>query len=238
MIETPPDRWGVSVIVPVWNEARRLPRLLDALETCEPGPLEIVVADGGSDDGSVDLARGRARVIEAERGRASQLQAGAEAARGEILWFLHADTLPPRHAVRELGEATEAGAAGGCFRIEFPAEERDRHPLLHVVERGIEARTRITRSGTGDQGIFVRRAVFRRVGGYPPWPLFEDVALSAAIRRAGRFAVCPGPLVTSGRRFIRGGVARTMLRMWSLRIGYALGVSPSTLARRWRAAPE
>lgn len=235
---TPPGRRGVSVVVPVWNEARRLPRLLDALETCEPAPLEIVVADGGSDDGSAALARGRARVIEAERGRASQLQAGAEAARGEILWFLHADTRPPRHAVRHLAEAIEAGAAGGCFRIAFPAGERDRHPLLHVIERGINARTRITRSGTGDQGIFVRRTVFHRVGGYPPWPLFEDVALSAAIRRAGRFAVCRGPLVTSGRRFIRGGIVRTMLHMWSLRIGYALGVPPTVLARRWRAAAE
>lgn len=226
------------MVVPAWNEARRLPRLLEALERCRPGPLEVVVSDGGSDDGTVEIARGRARVVAAPRGRASQLQAGAEAARGGILWFLHADTLPPGHAVEELVRSIGEGATGGCFHVAFPVEERRLHPLLEVVQRGINARTTLTGSATGDQGIFVRRDAFERIGGYPPWPLFEDVALVAAIRRVGRFAVCPGPLVTSGRRFIRGGIVRTTLRMWSLRIGYLLGVSPSTLARGWRQAPE
>lgn len=228
----------MSVVVPAWNEARRLPRLLDALAACRPGPAEVVVADGGSEDGTRAIASERARLVEAPRGRARQQNAGAAATHGDTLWFLHADCEPPPWAVGEIAAALGTGAAGGCFLMAFPEPERRRRPLLRVVQAGINARTRATRTGTGDQGIFVRREVFGRVGGFPDWPLFEDVALFSALAAAGAPAICHGPLTTSARRWMEGGVARTMVRMWSLRIGYWAGVSPARLARSWRHEPH
>lgn len=226
----------VSVVVPAWNEAERLPRLLDALERCDPPPHEVIVADGGSDDGTAGLAVGRAAVIRAPRGRASQQNAGAGVASGDALWFVHADSVPGPSAVAEIAGAIAGGAAGGCFRIAFPPAERGEDPLVPWIERGINLRTLVTRRGTGDQGLFARAEVFREAGGFPPWPLFEDVALAAAIRSSGRFAVCRGPLETSARRWLRHGAARTMALMWGLRIAYLAGTSPHRLARLWSAA--
>lgn len=214
----------------------RLPQLLDALAVCQPAPIDVIVADGGSTDGTAAVARG-VQMIRAPRGRAAQQNAGAAAARGAVLWFLHADSVPGPDAVDEVAEAIAAGAPGGCFQIEFPPAEAQRHPLLPLIARGINARTRWTRTGTGDQGIFLRREVFTRLGGFPAWPLFEDVALFRALAGAGRPAVCRGPLITSARRWLAEGVARTMARMWLLRVAYAVGVPPARLARWWRAAP-
>ncbi len=195
------------------------------------------MADGASSDGTGRVAEGRARVVTAPRGRASQQNAGARVSAGRVLWFLHADSIPPGDAIAQIRDAVERGAPGGCFRVAFPEEERRRHRLLGPVAAGINARTRAARTGTGDQGLFLRRDVFERLGGFPRWPLFEDVALARALARLGSPAVCPGPLVTSARRWIRHGIVRTMLRMWTLRVGYMLGVSPERLARHWHHAP-
>jgi rSAM/selenodomain-associated transferase 2 len=227
----------VSVIVPTWNEARRLSRLLDALARCSPPPHEVIVVDGGSSDGTVVLGRGRARVMTTERGRARQQNAGASAATGRVLWFLHADSIPPPDAIGQIRSALGRGAPGGCFRIVFPRAERRGHPLLRPVALGINARTRVTGKGTGDQGIYVRREVFEGIGGFPDWPLFEDVALASRLRRFGRPAVSAGPLETSARRWVGQGIVRTTLRMWALRAGYILGVAPWRLARYWHHAP-
>lgn len=196
------------------------------------------MADGGSSDHTGSLAEGRARVVVATRGRGSQQNAGARVSAGRVLWFLHADSIPPIDAIAQIREALERGAPGGCFRIAFPEEERRRHPLLGPIAAGINARTRATRTGTGDQGLFVRRDVFESLGGFPGWPLFEDVALARGVARAGPPAVCRGPLVTSARRWIRHGIVRTTLRMWSLRVGYMVGISPDRLARHWHHAPS
>jgi rSAM/selenodomain-associated transferase 2 len=228
----------VSVIIPAWNEARRLPRLLEALSRCSPAPHEVIVVDGGSSDGTALVGRGRARVLAAERGRARQQNAGARASTGAVLWFLHADSLPPPDAIGQIRSALDRGAPGGCFRIAFPRDERTGHPLLGPVAFGINARTRVTGTGTGDQGIYVRREVFDEMGGFPEGPLFEDVALASRLGRFGRPAVSPGPLETSARRWVDQGIVRTTLRMWALRAGYLLGVPPSRLARYWRHAPS
>jgi rSAM/selenodomain-associated transferase 2 len=224
---------GISVIIPTWNEAVALPRLLDSLAACRPVPDEVLVADCGSSDGTVTIARERATLVAATAGRGEQQNAGAGAASGEILWFLHADCAPPPSATAEILAAIALGAAGGCFRIALLVEERVRHPLLPAIERGINARTRWTRTGTGDQGIFVRRELFRQAGGFPPWPLFEDVALFSHIAALGRMEICKGPLVTSARRWLAGGPARTMALMWGLRLGYLAGVPASQLAGHW-----
>ena len=226
----------VSVVVPAWNEIERLPRLLDALERCDPAPCEVLVADGGSEDGTAELAARRAGLVRAPRGRASQQNAAARIAVGDVLWFVYADSVPPASAVAEIARALGGGATGGCFRIRFPAHERAAHPLLPWIERGIDLRTRATRRGTGDQGLFARADVFREVGGFPEWPLFEDVALAAAIARAGSFAVCRGPLETSARRWLRHGATRTMVLMWALRLAYLAGAPPQRLSRVWSQA--
>jgi hypothetical protein len=177
-------------------------------------------------------------VIPAERGRARQQNAGARASTGAVLWFLHADSRPPPDAIGQIRSALDGGAPGGCFRIAFPRDEWTDHPLLRPVAFGINARTRVTGTGTGDQGIYVRREVFDEMGGFPEGPLFEDVALASRLGRFGRPAVSPGPLETSARRWVDQGIVRTTLRMWALRAGYLLGVPPSRLARYWRHAPS
>jgi rSAM/selenodomain-associated transferase 2 len=228
---------SISVIVPALDEAARLPRLLDALEACRPAPAEVLVVDGGSSDGTAEAARARARCVTAPRGRAIQQNAGARAAGGDVLWFLHADCVPAPTATAEIAAAIVNGAPGGCFLVAFPLDERDRHPLLPVIERGINARTRWTRTGTGDQGIFVHRDVFRRLGGFPAWPLLEDVALFSRLRASGDPAICRGPVETSARRWLAHGPARTTARMWGLRLAYLAGVPPARLAAHWRLPP-
>lgn len=226
---------SIAAIVPTWNEAPRLPPLLDALDACRPALAEVVVVDAGSEDATLEIAADRGcRGMLAPRGRASQQNAGAAAARAGVLWFLHADTLPPPGATAEILSALEGGAPGGAFRVAFPDGERSRHPLLPAIERGIDLRTRITRTATGDQGIFARRAAFEAIGGFPDWPLFEDVAFFSALRDVGRPAICRGPLTTSARRWLEEGPARTMARMWLLRLGYLAGVPPERLAGWWR----
>jgi rSAM/selenodomain-associated transferase 2 len=223
----------VSVVVPAWNEARRLPGLLDALARCSPAPREVIVVDGGSSDGTARIGGERARLLRSERGRARQQNAGAGIATGSVLWFLHADSTPPPDAIAQIGTALDRGAPGGCFRIAFPRAELEGRPLLRVIALGINARSRVTRTGTGDQGIYLRREHFDGIGGFPDWPLFEDVALASRLKRFGRPFISPGPLETSARRWIVHGIVRTMLRMWALRAGYLLGVSPARLARHW-----
>lgn len=175
-------------------------------------------------------------MLQSERGRARQQNGGARVATGTVLWFLHADSIPPPDAIGQIRTALGRGAPGGCFRIDFPREERKGRPLLRAIVLGINARTRVTGSGTGDQGIYLRRDIFEALGGFPDWPLFEDVALASRMKRFGRPSVSAGPLETSARRWIVHGIVRTTVRMWALRIGYLLGVPPARLARHWRLA--
>ena len=194
------------------------------------------MVDGGSSDGTERMGGERARLLRSERGRARQQNRGAGIATGAALWFLHADSIPPPNAIAQIGTALDGGAPGGCFRVAFPREERNGRPLLRAIALGINARTRVTGTGTGDQGIYLRREHFERIGGFPDWPLFEDVALASRLKRLGRPSICPGPLETSARRWIVHGIVRTTFRMWALRAGYLLGVSPKRLARHWEPA--
>jgi rSAM/selenodomain-associated transferase 2 len=197
--------------------------------------VELIVVDGGSGDGTVELARPAAdRLLDAPRGRATQMNAGAEASRGEVLLFLHADTTLPPAADDLIRSAIAAGAAWGRFDVRIDG----RQPLLRVVERMMNWRSRWSGIATGDQAIFVRRDLFERVGGYPELPLMEDIALSKRLKRFAPPACLRQRVITSGRRWEKHGVLRTILLMWRLRASYFLGADPQQLAIRYGYVPR
>lgn len=222
---------GFSVVVPVLDEAAVLPELLHALAPLRKQGVEVVVVDGGSGDGSADIARdGADRLLTAPRGRARQMNAGARAARGDVLLFLHADTRLPAGALRAVAAALAGGARWGFFGLAIGG----RRPLLRVVAALATLRARATGIATGDQALFVTRALFDQAGGFPDIALMEDVAFSRRLRAIARPARLRLRALTSGRRWERGGVLRTVFLMWRLRLLYRLGAAPERLARRYR----
>lgn len=222
----------LSVIVPTLDEESAVATTLSAAR--QPGLDELIVVDGGSGDATVAIARPLAdRVLTAPRGRAQQMNAGAMAARGDILLFLHADSrLPPGYPRFVCDAFVPPDVVGGRFDLRLDAEGM----AYRAIERLISLRSRLTRVGTGDQAIFVRRDVFARLGGYPDVPLMEDVALSRALKRLGRVACLRATVTTSARRWQRHGVIRTVLLMWLLRGAYYAGVPPERLARAYTDA--
>jgi rSAM/selenodomain-associated transferase 2 len=222
----------LSIIVPTLNEAEAIGDTLAALQPLRDRGCEVIVADGGSADATVAIARPLADAVVASRpGRARQQNAGAAAASGEILLFLHADTRLPRdaHVLVSVG-LRQTGKGWGRFAVRLTG----RHPMLRVIERMMDLRSRFTGIATGDQAIFVRRDRFRAVGGFPDLPLMEDVALSETLNRLGPPLCLREAVTTSSRRWEKHGVYRTMMLMWGLRLAYWLGVDPSRLADRYR----
>lgn len=216
----------ISVIIPALDEADHLEACLASIADQEgASATEIIVVDGGSTDATREIAARAATVIGAPRGRGSQLNAGARAASGNVLLFLHADsTLHPR-ALAALGAAlTDPGIVGGTFTLRF---DRD-HPLLRFYAWC--TRMPLALFHYGDQGIFVRRDVYDGMCGFREWPLMEDVDFLARLRRAGRTALLPLPVTTSARRFARHGVVRQQMRNAILVLLFRLGVSPHRLA--------
>jgi rSAM/selenodomain-associated transferase 2 len=233
-METPLDRPFLSLILPVLNEAATVPAQLAALQGLRKRGVELIVVDGGSGDGTPELARPAVdRVLAAPRGRAAQMNVGAKASRGEVLLFLHADTTLPPAADELIRSAIAAGAAWGRFDVRIDG----RQPLLRVVERMMNWRSRWSSIATGDQAIFVRREAFERVDGYPELPLMEDIALSKRLKRVALPVCLRERVITSGRRWEKHGVLRTILLMWRLRASYFLGADPQQLAIRYGYAP-
>ncbi len=222
----------LSIIVPTLNETIAIGATLAALQPLRAAGCELIVVDGGSTDGTPQRAEAHVdRLLQAPRGRARQMNAGARTAQGAILWFLHADTLPPPQADKRILEGlARSGRDWGRFDVRLTGDQ----PLLRVVERLMNLRSRLTGIATGDQGMFVRREVFERLGGFPDIELMEDIALSRALKRLGPPLCIDTPLESSSRRWQRRGVVRTILLMWSLRLAYALGVSPTRLLRWYR----
>ena len=215
----------ISVIVPTLNEAATIAPTLQRLR--EPEVLERIVVDANSADETRTIAEDLAdRVMVGPVGRAAQMNAGAAVARGDILFFLHADTLVPAGFAAAIVAACER-AVGGRFDVELDAEGF----AFRLIERAINLRSRWSGLFTGDQGLFVRRAVFESIGGYPDQPLLEDLAFSQALQRRGEVAALRERVRTSARRWQRHGVARTVAIMWAIRALYALGVPPPRLAR-------
>jgi len=217
--------------MPVLEEQAHIVRALEDLAPARAAGAEVIVVDGGSRDATRSLAGGRAdRVIEAERGRARQMNAGAALARAPVLLFLHADTRLPGCAVaRVLAALARPDAAWGRFDVRIDGHD----PLLRVVAACMNLRSRVSGIATGDQAIFVRRDAFERVGGFPDIPLMEDVAMSRALRRVSWPACLRERVTTSGRRWERHGTLRTIVLMWRLRLAFALGADPRGLARRY-----
>jgi rSAM/selenodomain-associated transferase 2 len=221
----------LSIIVPCLNEADGIAATLGALAPVRARGAEVIVVDGGSQDATVARAAPLAdAVISAKRGRASQMNAGAARARGEILLFLHADTLLPEAADSLVIDGLQRSRRGwGRFDVAFSG----RNPLLRVVAALMNARSRWTGIATGDQAIFVTRSLFTAAGGYPDIPLMEDLALSGRLKHFGPPLCLRHRLTTSGRRWEKRGVLRTTLLMWRLRLAYRLGADPRKLAVRY-----
>ena len=219
----------LSIIVPALEEAGGIAGTLEALAPLRARGHEVIVVDGGSADGTAAIAAPLAdKVIAASRGRARQMNAGAAAASGDALLFLHADTRLPAEADR-LVEAALGARRWGRFDVRIEG----RSPLLGMVACLMNWRSRLTGIATGDQAIFVRRSDFP---GFPEIALMEDIAFSAAMKRGGAPACLRARAVTSGRRWDERGAMCTIVHMWRLRLAYALGTDPDELARRYTRA--
>nr|VFJ45215.1 MAG: transferase 2, rSAM/selenodomain-associated [Candidatus Kentron sp. FM]VFJ46559.1 MAG: transferase 2, rSAM/selenodomain-associated [Candidatus Kentron sp. FM] len=218
----------LSIIIPARNEAGNITATLLPLQGMRRRGGEVIVVDGRSRDDTIEYAAPLAdRVLVSAPGRARQMNAGARAATGRALWFLHADTLAPENADRLLLDAL-AERPWGRFDVRLSG----RHFLLSLVAGAMNLRSRLTGIATGDQGIFLRRDTFQALGGFPELPLMEDIEISRRLKAiAGRPACLAPPLVTSSRRWEENGIARTILLMWGLRLAFALGVDPARLAR-------
>jgi rSAM/selenodomain-associated transferase 2 len=217
----------ISVVIPTLNEAEGIEATIQSLSGM-PGILEIIAVDGGSTDETRRLAsQCGARVVAAARGRGLQMHVGARAAVGDVLWFLHADTLPPPGAAAEILRALAApGIVGGGFAVRFSGQSR-------AARFFTAAYPWMCRLGFmyGDAGLFVRASSYEEIGGFRPIPVFEDLSLVRRLRRQGRVVRLPGPVVTSSRRFEGRGGARIVLQWAVLHLLYAAGVSPHVLGR-------
>jgi rSAM/selenodomain-associated transferase 2 len=212
----------LSVVVPALNEAAGIRAALEALAPLRARGHEVIVVDGGSTDGTAQLAAGLCdQVLVTPRGRALQMNAGARAAGGDMLVFLHADTRLP--ADFRIPEASLWGR--------FDVRIEGRHPLLKLVAWSMNLRSRLTGIATGDQAMFVRRELFP---GFPEIALMEDVALSRLLKRRGRPTCLRDKVVTAGRRWESRGVVRTIVLMWWLRLLYFLGAAPEYLIRFYK----
>ena len=223
----------ISVIIPTLNEASTIAQTLEHLRTLPRNgiTLEVFVVDGGSQDGTQTLVGDHARVLISTPGRARQMNAGAQEATGDVLLFLHADTLLPETGLRDIRDAlSDPDIVGGRFDARTDCDSG----LLWVVCRLVSLRSRLTRIATGDQAIFVRRETFRSMGGYADIPLMEDVELSCRLKTQGSIATLRSCVTTSARRWKTDGILYTIFLMWTFRFLFFLGVNPYRLKKLYK----
>ncbi len=216
----------LTIVMPTLNEAAGVVGCVQALQTWRQKGAEVIVVDGGSTDATIALVKPWVdRVIVAPLGRAAQMNAGAQQASGDVLLFLHADTLLPPEGFEQLRFALAKGACWGRYDVRILGSS----VMLGVVSKLMNIRSKLTHIATGDQAIFVRREVFDLVGGFPNQILMEDIEISKILRRQYAPACLAGPVLTSGRRWETQGVWRTIILMWRLRWLYWRGVEPTCL---------
>jgi rSAM/selenodomain-associated transferase 2 len=216
----------VSIIIPTFNEAGTI---RDTIEHLRPffGFVEVIVADGGSDDGTPDLVESEVKVITAPRGRALQMNAGAQIASGNVLLFLHSDTRLPQNFLDQLNLAlADSSLVGGAFKMKID------HPGLFFCLASVGSNIRAAQGiYFGDQTIFIRRDAFIKIGGFPPIELMEDWEFSRKMHQVGKTMLLPGPVKTSARRWLIHGKWKTAWLMHKIKILYLLGVSPADLKK-------
>ncbi len=231
----------ISIIIPILNEADNLAQLLTNITQLKPAPQQVILVDGGSMDSSINVAKvlidklcedkrstTNWQVIEADAGRASQMNAGAALATSDILLFLHADTQLPVNAIGEIVQAM-IQAQWGRFDVHL----NSRNPMLWIVSVMMNGRSRLTSIATGDQAIFIKESLFKQIGGYPNQPLMEDIELCKRLKNVAQPACLTSKVTTSARRWQQYGTWRTILLMWYLRFDYWRGVSPEQLKQRY-----
>jgi rSAM/selenodomain-associated transferase 2 len=216
----------VSIIVPVLDEESAIASTLENLRSL---PAEVIVVNGGSRDRTALIARQmQVKVVDSPRGRATQMNAGAAAAAGDVFLFLHADTRLPASAIEDVVSAlNDPRCVGGRFDLKLD-DDRIVFRLIGVL---ISLRSRLSKIATGDQAIFVRREIFEAMTGFPEIPILEDVAFCRALKKKGKVACLRSQVVTSARRWQKDGVARTIVKMWLLKFLFLVGVSPFRLKR-------
>src|SRR5712691_8546352 len=219
----------LSIIIPTLNEEKLIERTLVAVKERAPN-AEVLVVDGGSSDATVALASKHVRVLSAKRGRGGQLNAGAQATQGDMLLFLHADTIPDAAGLAELLEVMRGNDyVGGAFRMRFD----DPSPIYKRIGANVTRRSLRTKSYTGDQGIFTRRSTFEQLGGHRDWPFMEDVDYSERMSKVGQVVLLTHEVETSARRHQRWGLLRTQLTVVLIRILYMMRVHPAAYEWLW-----
>lgn len=221
----------ISIIIPVYNEAATITNLMDNLDLFKDH-CEIIFVDGGSSDGSPDIIQKRYRLVSSpKRGRANQMNYGADLTRGDIILFLHADSILPKNALSQIKNVISKGSKVGCFRIKFQSNTI----LMKIC--GFMSNFRVAKRNIafGDQGIFIRRDYFNELGGFRDIPLMEDYQLSMNIKADGeKIALAKSHIVTSERRFIENGRLKTMARMQRLQHMYRKGVDVELIAKMYK----
>ena len=222
----------LSIILPVLNEAAAIGAVLKSLEPLIARGAQVIVADGGSTDRSAELARsGGAQVVAAPRGRALQMNSGAAQAHGDVLLFLHADTVLPANADQLISQALSSGLqVWGRFDVVITGSP----DMLKLIAALMNLRSRLTGIATGDQAMFMTRSAFDAAGGFPVQPLMEDIEISRRLLKLSRPVCLRAKVQTSGRRWETHGVLRTVLLMWRLRWAYWRGAAPEQLAKLYR----
>ena len=221
----------LSLIVPALNEAAHIAATLAPLQAMRARGVEVIVVDGGSLDASKHIAAPQVdRIIDSEKGRAKQMNAGAAIARGDVLLFLHADSQLPDNADQLIADALSVTRfVWGRFNVGITGT----HMMLPVVAWFMNHRSCLTSIATGDQGIFITRAAFELIGGFPDQPLMEDIEFSARLKQISPPVCLREKIITSGRRWEKHGVWKTVVQMWWLRLRYAMGASAAEIHRAY-----
>lgn len=224
----------LSIIIPTLNESRAIAHTLLALQPLRQQGHQVIVVDGGSTDDTLNVSRPFVdKVLTASRGRARQMRVGVDHSDGDILWFLHADTVADREIVMSMRQLLSSShVQWGYFQVSF----ENANILLALVARLMNLRSRITGIGTGDQGIFVSRKLYESVHGFDDIPLMEDISLCKKLGNVCQPDCQSGRLQTSARRWLDQGVTRTILLMWCLRLAFFMGIKPATLSRYYAAS--